>query len=152
MDEGRLSTEQLVSQALQDVALLRDTLDDERRALAGRDPDALSPIFDRKAELATRLDAIEAQRLALCADAPDGHLWFRQNLPPALLSKWDEYCDKLLECREINAVNGRLARLGQDHVRRALAVLRGQHTVEPGLYQADGGATSNHTAQNLGRA
>ncbi len=151
-DEGRLSPDQLVSEALHNAAQLRDTLDDERRALAGRDPNALTSIFERKTQIAAQLDAIETRRQALCGPEQDTPRAFRQHLSPAMQPRWDEYCDKLLECREINAVNGRLARLGQDHVRRALAVLRGQHSVEPGLYQADGGATSTLSAQELGRA
>lgn len=152
MDEGRLSPDQLVSQALHDAAELRDTLDEERRALAGRDPDVLSSIFDRKAQIATRLDAIETRRQALCGPEHDNPQAFRQHLSAPMQPRWDEYCDKLLECREINAVNGRLARLGQDYVRRALAVLRGQSAVEPGLYQSDGGAASTLNTQELGRA
>lgn len=152
----RAALEDLLAGALPTAEALLDHLMTERRALAADDPAALPAIFDTKAELATALEDLEQQRRDLCArelgTAIPAAPVFRALLANSSQDAWDRYCDVLRECREANAVNGRLARARQRHVRRALDVLRGEQLDDPGVYNAGGTAPTVGNSQVLGSA
>ncbi|MFK8017266.1 MAG: flagella synthesis protein FlgN [Gammaproteobacteria bacterium] len=155
-DEGHLSLDQVVLQALEKATALRAHLTVEKHALVDPNPDALPPVFSRKAELAGELERLETQRRALCearlgTSHPDESV-FRATLSAAGRAAWQRYCEELLACQDANAINGRLTVARQRHVRRALDILRGQPAHEAGLYNALGTTDQRSPNQSLGSA
>lgn len=152
----RRALEALLGDALPTAEALLKHLMVERRALVANEPDALPEVFDTKTQLASSLESLEQQRRDLCEQelgtAIPAAPAFRALLASSSQGAWDEYCAVLRDCREANAVNGRLARARHRHVQRAIAVLRGQQPDDPGVYTARGAAGGADHSQVLGRA
>ncbi|MFK7886238.1 MAG: flagella synthesis protein FlgN [Gammaproteobacteria bacterium] len=134
----------MIEQSVRVADALLLTLQEERQVLAGADHEAFSPVFARKNELAGELSRLDQQRAALTAEQS------KDNAQGSAL--WTRYCAVLEQCREGNAINGRLVQDRQRHVRRALGILRGQANTETELYSQRGAALPGAHSQDLGRA
>lgn len=144
MDEGHLSLRDVITHSVRVAEELLITLNDERQCLAGTDHTALTALFARKSELASALSELDQRRAHLIAQEPTDEAVSGTN--------WARYCSLLEQCREGNAINGRLVQDRQRHVKQALSILRGQSNVEPDLYSQQGATVSGTQSLDLGRA
>lgn len=149
MDEGRFTPDRLVTALHETATDLLAVLGEEQRALAGSDAADLDALFERKATLGDALDKLETRRRATWTD--DTHV-FTAALNAASRSTWDSYLDALAQCREANAVNGRLVQYRQRHVMDALMLLRGATGNAQDTYSASGTRTDGLDPVSLGTA
>lgn len=148
-DEGHLLPDAFVTHCAQTALALLDVLQQERVALAGQASSDVQTLFDRKAELADRLDRLESIRRERWPGDPDALL---RAAAPAMAERWREYVTTLADCREINAISGRLVQARQRHVRDALALLRGTADGADATYDASGARPDGLDPMALGSA
>lgn len=143
-DEGHLISDNVIDRSIVVAEKLLQVLGEEREVLAGIDHDALNPVFARKSDLATQLSELDQER---AAQAEENGAATQTEHP-----HWAHYCTLLEQCRDANAINGRLVQDRQRHVRRALGILRGQSDTDPELYSQRGASVPGAQSQDLGRA
>lgn len=148
-DEGHLSPDAFAERCETTARALLDVLVQERVALAGAPTPGLQTLFDRKAELADALDRLESTRRERWPGAPDA---LTQTLSPDAATRWARYVEVLAECREANAISGRLVQARQRNVREAIAVLRGTADTSGATYDAKGGKPDTLDPLTLGSA
>lgn len=144
MDEGHLSLSEVIAHSVRVAEAFLETINDEQRSLAGTDHTALTALFARKSELATALNELDQRQAHLIAKYPSDEAVNSDTLA--------RYRSLLEQCREGNAINGRLVQDRQRHVRQALGILRGQPHDEPDLYSQQGASVPAKQSQDLGRA
>ena len=149
MDEGHLPPDAFVERCATTATALLEVLRQERVALAGVPTEGLQAIFDRKAELADALDRLETARRQRWPGSTDV---LTQQLSNDAAARRSVYVMTLEECRETNAISGRLVQARQRNVREAIAVLRGSATTSGITYDASGGKPDNHDSLTLGSA
>ncbi len=115
---------------------LRDSLDNEKDALATQDMDALMSAIEDKGTQVRELQLLDVKRSELCRESgfSDG---------PEQMDRFTEWCDRdaevarswsqLLEladeCNTLNMSNGAVIRVRRQQVEDGLSIIRGQ---EPG--------------------
>ncbi|KZE30042.1 flagella synthesis protein FlgN [Crenobacter luteus] len=109
------------------LAALSQTLEDEQRALLGRDAQALLALSERKAAQLAALAApsrarADAMRAAGLGDAARLHAWLAER--PDALAAWEALELALARARALNAHNGGLLGQRLDQVEEALTVLK----------------------------
>lgn len=149
--KSTISAQQVAAQLSGDIAacntLLR-LLDAEQTALAEKDAEALAAIIDQKLPALTQLEESAKQR-ALWSGAHDASdvakSWsgvLDQINQEQLKADWEKVKTLTHECREKNAVNGKILARQQKVYGRLLEILRGQ-SATPNLYNAYGAATQS---------
>ncbi len=133
---------------------LTQTLDAERIALTGTDPQAVEAEAAAKLEVLARLEQLEKSRLELCREAGI-------SLPPAptvassptgaadsIVARWQTLMDMMARCRAANEVNGYIVNVRRNQVQQLLDVVRGtkSHTYGPG------GKTTVRALRDIARA
>lgn len=136
--------ETLLSQILLLTEKLAAQLSKESEALKGRSPEQLNQVSRDKKELVAVLDQKTAQL---------NHFLAQQQLPgnkkgiEQLLNQfpnnhpnnqnWKKIVQLTEECEKLNNINGTTVRVMQQHAKRCLDILRGNHRPET-FYGADG--------------
>lgn len=111
---------------------LKETLDDERKALEAQDAGALLAILEQKELCVRELRKLDEQRSELCAAAGfpagpeqmDGMLeWCDDN--DAVANTWQHLMEIATECNSRNLTNGSIIRGRKQQIDAGLAVVRG---------------------------
>ena len=119
----------ILAQATQSAAALREALGAEREALSGRDPDRLSQAVAAKQMQVQALERLERRRIAVCqsvdasADMAEVMSWC--DAGPEMAGNWNRLLELRTECDTLNLGNGAAIRLRQQQVAEGLLVLRG---------------------------
>ncbi|MEO1575400.1 MAG: flagellar protein FlgN [Pseudomonadota bacterium] len=148
-DEGHLSPDAFAKECERTARALLDVLQKERVALAGVPTPGLQELFDRKAELADALDRLESVRRERWPGDPDVLV---RALSADAATCWTNYVKLLADCRETNAISGRLVQARQRNVREAIAVLRGTSDDSTATYDATGSRPEGLDPLTLGSA
>ena len=114
-----------------EVDALHATLIDERMALDQADTHALDTVSRAKGKLLDRIEKLDTERR---------HLGDAAGVDTLNDARWTHTIERLVECRKLNEVNGRIVGQRIGHVRQALALLAGD---SPGgsTYGPNGGTT-----------
>lgn len=141
-NHDRASHDRLFVQVLNDTidrleSLLR-TLDGERQALTGQDPDALQAAVRRKLEALAEVEqmVIGRDRLQAAAGLPpglEGGARFVAARTPELGADWQRMLQLCRRVEQGNAANGQLALQSARQAREALSILTGRDQT-PALY------------------
>jgi len=129
----------------------------ERRALAGRDIDALQQTTQEKLQHSQQLDQLEQEREALVAalgfsagraGLEQCFAAFPQRADAGAL--WARVLTNIEACRDGNLTNGGILEAGRQHVEQALCLLRGQ-SASPALYNPSGDTAADLGQRDLGK-
>lgn len=114
-----------------EVDALHATLIDERMALDQADTHALDTVSRVKGKQLDRIEKLDTERR---------HLGDAAGIDTLNDARWTHTIERLVECRKLNEVNGRIVGQRIGHVRQALALLAGD---SPGgsTYGPNGGTT-----------
>lgn len=147
----------VITDEIEAASELREALGSEHHALA-QDPEAIEHAAAEKQHQLERLEALEAERIALLASAGYGSepdpmsaclAVCDQN---ALLRRaWDELLGLIEECRRTNLRNGMIVGAARQAVGQALAVLHGEEP-DPGTYGASGHTAGVKLSRTLAKA
>jgi len=99
-----------------EVDALHATLIDERMALDQADTHALDTVSRVKGKQLDRIEKLDAERR---------HLGDAAGIDTLNDARWTHTIERLVECRKLNEVNGRIVGQRMGHVRQALALLAG---------------------------
>jgi flagellar biosynthesis/type III secretory pathway chaperone len=171
--DARRKLEDVLDRAIAVAGELAAALADERTALTGNAPAAVTAQTARKLQLLATLENLEAERRSLCAAAglnlpaaaPKGPV--QQNparapakpaagaiaavaIPPATVAeRWHSLMAVVAGCRTANEVNGRIIHLRQGQIRQLIDIVRGSPAVTTYGPQ---GKTSGTALRALARA
>ena len=137
---------------------LKESLQEERKALEAQDMDALEAAVDSKGACVENLQALDNRRTDLCeqwgfAEASDPMQelidWCDEN--NLLNNRWEDLLVIAAESSALNMTNGAIIRLRQQQFESSLSVLRG---VSPGTdtYGRNGSATGHLDRGSLAQA
>ncbi len=132
----------VIEELRESTAQFAACLGEEREALLNADAEALNRAGETKQALMRRLEQLDAERLQLCAAAPQA----ARDLQPA----WSEVLHTLETCRKLNQRNGNLVGQRLVQVRRALTVLTGSD--DTGLYGRSGELQNARRSVSLAQA
>lgn len=133
----------LVDQDLTTSLALLHLLEREQEALQERDPEVLRELLEEKTGLLNTLDAGAQQRAEILTELnrpTDKHAW--ESLLDALgdndlKEHWESLKDTIVECQEINEINGKIIARSQQSVHSLMQILKGKAD-SPSLYTQNG--------------
>jgi len=137
---------------------LKESLQEERKALEAQDMDALQAAADGKSACVENLQALDARRIDLCEKSGfAGVVEQMQELidwcdeDDAINSRWAHLMVIAAESSALNMTNGAIIRLRQKQFESSLSVLRG---VKPGTdtYGRNGSASGHSDRNSLAQA
>lgn len=146
------SLRELIKVDLVQASELLKTLQLEREALKEREFDQVVSIVERKAQLLDQLDKNSQERQSLLKQAGfNGDELQIKGVIEQLNDKnlqqdWNELLEVVKQCKQENAVNGKMVARGRQTLGNLLNLLRGQVNA-PQLYD-DKGATTNNKGSN----
>ena len=115
---------------------LRDSLLEEKEALASQDMDALMSAIEEKGTRVRELQMLDGKRGELCresgfADGPEQMDRFTEwcDRDAEIARSWSQLLEIADECNTLNLLNGAVIRVRRQQVEDGLSVIRGQ---EPG--------------------
>ena len=142
--EGRKALNRILASSLECSNRLEALLCDERAALRSQNADDLQSIVAGKLDCVQTLDRFEKDRRDLAVElgfGPDESGmqaligWCESS--PKLDAAWRELLATAGRCRDLNEGNGAISRVRQEHLKNAVAVLRGVNG-ENAIYDAQG--------------
>lgn len=111
---------------------LKETLQNEREALAGQDMDELQAALDEKSRFIDRLQGMETERVALCAAAgfaagPEqmAELMAWCDDGAVIENRWLHLMEIATECMSINDTNGAIIHGRKQQIETTLTIVRG---------------------------
>lgn len=150
----------VLDQQVEAAQLLLGVLREERAALTGSDPDALTSIVRSKDAARSQLELLEQERrrlsmaLGLGVDRRDFEAACGDRSPAALATqpKWQALAGLLAQCRDLNQTNGMTVSALRRRVLQASSLLRGESM--PAAIYGPGGSTQpgGRPARAFGRA
>lgn len=145
--------QQLLTQALEQVALLHDSLRDEHAALTSNQLGSFESAVEKKLKHTARLEQIEQAMFNLLKS--DGYRWNKQGFADYvsslgssvehqhILQLWPDLRQLIGKCQLQNQINGRILNLASVNIRQALDILTG-HDHHSRIYRADGKPDSDN--------
>lgn len=157
-DEARSRIVDIVGDSVYQALELKETLEDERRALEAQDINALDTIMAGKGACTERLQVLDRQRIDLCtawgfAEGPfqmtELMEWCDED--QLISSRWEQLMELAAEGSALNLTNGAIIRLRQQQFESSLSILRG---VAPGseTYGRNGEEGSDFSSRALAEA
>jgi flagellar biosynthesis/type III secretory pathway chaperone len=137
---------------------LKETLDDERRALEAQDVGALLTILEQKEKCVSALRKLDEQRSRLCAAAgfpagPDQMEemvgWCDEN--GVVANTWQHLMEIAIDCNSRNLTNGSIIRGRKQQIEAGLAVVRGG-APNPDTYNRSGMEPSGASLRPIAEA
>jgi flagellar biosynthesis protein FlgN len=143
-----LPVTRILDSEIEAVRRLLSLLEDEQKALRDATPELLSQIGPQKAELITRLNQLEEQRVAQLPDLGNKmnpqlamSTWLGQQKSDDIAhSLWSTLLELARQAKTTNELNGKLVALHLQHTNQALSALSRQ--TDPGLYGSNGQAST----------
>ncbi len=137
---------------------LKETLEDERKALESQDMESIESAVESKSTCVSSLQGLDRQRIDLCADCgfaagPDQMLelieWCDED--ELIKNRWDHLMIVAAESSALNMTNGAIIRVRQQQFESSLSVLRG---TSPGAdtYGRHGGESGGFGHRSLAEA
>ncbi len=152
--EGCRHLAQLIETQILAASELLGVLTEEKRALTGSSVEVLQEIDTRKRALLARTEQMEQARRKFChtlgVGAERGAMDFlindlaaagHEGLQATLRTSWQRLKELVLQCRDVNEINGSIAQFKQRQLLQLLGLLRGgggNHLT----YQASGAAAN----------
>lgn len=135
---------------------LKESLEDERRALETRDLEALDLAVTNKGICIEELRSLESARANVCVDAgfePDGmqELTAWCDDEDMIESRWNDLIELATECNSLNLTNGHIIRARQAQLGSRLGILRGGLD-KPATYERDGSEQAANANRSLAEA
>jgi len=136
---------------------LKETLEDERKALEEQDMTALSAAIGDKEKCVSELRAKEEQRKELCtasgfAAGPEQMdqmiQWCDED--SAVANCWQHLIEIAVECDRLNGSNGQIIRGRQQQIESSISILRGEP--KPHTYGRSGTEPRGHTLRSIAEA
>lgn len=146
----------LISEQTQSAGELFALLQKEYDALKENDVEAIENVAEQKNRIVDSIQQLGRQRQQLVQDygfSPGNASRteflgsFGSTTTEDLSRRWENLDIKIRECQDQNQVNGRLIEVSQQHVHRALSLLRGEENQGAGYGPKSGGLGS----QSFGR-
>lgn len=156
--EARSKIVDIIGESVLQAIELKESLEDERRALEAQDVNALDTVVGKKSASAEKLHTLDQQRGALCQQwgFPDGHDQMQQLIDwcdedQLVSTRWAELVDIAAEGSALNLTNGAIIRVRQQHFESSLSVLRG---TAPGsdTYDRNGEESGDFSRRSLAEA
>lgn len=136
---------------------LKESLEDERRALETQDLKALDLAVTSKGLCIAELQTLESARATVCVDAgfePAGMQELTEwcDSDAMIESRWNDLIELATECTSLNLTNGHIIRSRQVQLGSRLAVLRGGTTETTATYERDGSGPAANANRSLAEA
>jgi flagellar biosynthesis/type III secretory pathway chaperone len=156
--EARSRIADIIGESVYQAQGLKESLEDERRALEEQDIGALEAVVNSKNACAERLQVLDQKRGALCQEwgFPDGLDQMQQLIDwcdedELISTRWAELMDIAATGNALNLRNGAIIRVRQQHFESSLSVLRG---VSPGsdTYGRNGEESGDFSRRSLAEA
>ena len=137
---------------------LKETLQNERRALEEQDIDELDQVVATKSDCVSKLQQLESRRQALCEASgfhpgPDQMEqlvdWCDED--STITRCWSQLMDIAAECNALNLTNGAIIQMRSQMMASNLAVLRGADP-EPDTYERQGRDAAATNQRSLAEA
>ncbi len=144
MDISQNDYQDLLQDGILSAKVLLKTLEEEYHALENDDLDAFIKILEHKYQTLSELQNIDAPLVELKTN--------RQAEPGKDTVLWNEFSSLMEQCRQKNAINGRIIHMRQNQTNAALAILRGQSHVEEMNYGPRGKSTAAPTSTHIASA
>ncbi len=134
---------------------LKESLEDERRALETQDLEALDLAVTNKGICIEELKRLESARANVCVDAgfdPEAMQQLTEwcDDDSMIERRWNDLIELATECNSLNLTNGNIIRARQVQLGGRLAVLRGAFET-PATYERDGSGPA-HANRSLAEA
>ena len=156
--EARAHAVDIIGDSIFHALGLKESLQEERKALEAEDMDALQAAVDGKSACVENLQALDARRIELCEELGfAGAAEQMQELidwcdeGDAVNSRWQQLLVIAAESSALNMTNGAIIRLRQQQFESSISVLRG---LTPGTdtYGRNGSATGHADRSSLAQA
>ena len=156
--EARSKIVDIIGDSVLQAIELKESLEDERRALETQNVDALDAVVSKKSACAEQLQTLDHKRGAFCKQLgfPDGPDQMQQLIDwcdedQLVSNRWAELVNIAAEGSALNLTNGAIIRVRQQHFESSLSVLRG---VAPGsdTYGRNGEESGDFSRRSLAEA
>lgn len=154
----RIRIVEIIGNSVYQALGLKESLEDEHRALELQDLQALRAAIANKSKCVAELQALEEQRLECCIAAgfqagPEQMeqvtAWCDEG--SELANCWQHLLDIAVECNAMNFTNGAIIRGRKQHIDTSLAVIRGGDT-ETSTYGRGGQGPGGLSQRSLAEA
>jgi len=156
--EARQRIVEIIGSSVYHALGLKESLEDERKALAAQDIDALNRAIDNKSRCVATLQTLEQDRRRLCSISGHGeaidHMqqmmaWCDED--SVVANSWEQLMVIATECSTLNMTNGAIIRVRKEQIESSLSVLRGG---APGteIYGRDGTGSNSMSQRSLAEA
>jgi flagellar biosynthesis/type III secretory pathway chaperone len=118
----------IVEDSIREADALERALQDERRALESHDAAALGTAAQEKHHRVTRLETLDAERIAASSEIKGAPEQYSQVNPDLPQGPWRKFLAVIGRCNTLNTTNGAIIRLRRQQLTDALRVVRGTST------------------------
>lgn len=157
-DAARQQIVEIIGNCVYHALGLKESLEDELRALEEQDMDSLRSAIDNKSNCVESLRKLEDQRRVLCETAgfESGPEQMEQMTTwcdddSVLANCWQHLLDIAVECNALNLTNGSIIRSRKQQIETSLAVIRGG-APEAGIYGRSGHGANGPSQRSLAEA
>jgi flagellar biosynthesis/type III secretory pathway chaperone len=157
-DSTRRQLVELIGRSVYQALGLKESLEDEFRALESQDMDALSGALENKTRCVEQLRLLEEQRQACCTAAgiaPDAEQMDRMTAwcdeDSVVADGWQHLLDVAAQCASLNLTNGAIIHARKQQIETGLAVIRGG-SPDPAVYARSGVRPDRPSLRSLGEA
>ncbi len=156
--EARTQIAEIIGDSVIHALGLKESLEDERKALETQDIDALGTVVHQKSACAEKLQILDQERGTLCqecgfSNGPDQMKqlieWCDED--QLISDRWAELGTIVAEGSALNLTNGAIIRVRQQHFETSLSVLRGG-TPGSDTYGRNGEETGDFSRRSLAEA
>jgi flagellar biosynthesis/type III secretory pathway chaperone len=156
--DARSQLVELIGESVYHALGLKESLEEERKALEAQDMEALNAAVESKSVCVANLQGLDNKRLALCAawgfgDSPEQMQelieWCDDS--DLVTNRWEHLMILAAEGSALNMTNGAIIRLRQQQFESSLSVLRGVKP-RPNTYGRNGEASGDYSRSSLAQA
>jgi flagellar biosynthesis/type III secretory pathway chaperone len=130
--DANRSLEVVLDRELEVAQALATILDAERVALTGKSPEAVMEKAAEKTQLFGVIEALEAERIKLCAaaqislpNASKGRPLAASRISDSVADRWHTLLELIARCRKSNEINGYIINTRRGQLNQLFQVLRG---------------------------
>jgi len=137
---------------------LKETLEDERKALVAQDMTALRTALESKGKCVAELRSMEDARNNLCvaagfAPGPDQMLQVIEHCDEnaTIANSWQHLMDIATECDSLNVTNGAIIQGRKQQIETSIAIIRGGNPTKD-TYDRSGREPHGHNLRSIAEA
>ena len=156
--DARSQLVELIGESVYNALGLKESLEEERKALESQDMEALNAAVESKSVCVEKLQGLDKKRVAQCRDwgFGDGPEQMQELIEwcdesDLIRNRWEHLMILAAESSSLNMTNGAIIRLRQQQFESSLSVLRG---AEPrsNTYGRNGEASGDYGRSSLAQA